>query len=110
MSPPALAPTTELCGEHITADGATDLSTRNGQLRYLMCPSCGLGVSRAEAHRLIVAFEADQRDPLPRSVSITAAEVRESLAEDFRTWVRVRRHKLSACDQRIGGANWRLRS
>jgi hypothetical protein len=73
-----------------------------------MCPTCGLGVSRPEAHRLIVAYERDRRDPLPKSVSISAAEVREVLAEDFRRWVQVRARKLFATDTRLGGPNWRL--
>lgn len=110
MRPPGLSATTELCGEHITADGTTDLTTRNGQLRYLMCRVCGLGVSRPEAHRLVVAYERDRRNPLPRSVSITRAELDELRAEDFRRWANRRHGRLSACDQRVGGPNWRTHS
>lgn len=102
-APPGLAADPLLFGEHITGT-RHDLSTRNGQLRYLVAE---LGVERRQAQALIRAYELDRRDPLPLSASITAAEIRESMAEDFREWATHRVSRLSACDQRIGGPNWR---
>jgi len=61
------------CGEQITAESDSDLSTKNGQLRYLMR---GLGVTRPQAHALIRAYVLDQRDREARKVS----------AELFSTW------------------------
>jgi len=61
MPPPVLADATALCGEHITAAGTTDLATSNGQKAYLMGE---LGLSRAEAARLIKAYRADLERPV----------------------------------------------
>lgn len=73
MRPPTA---TELCGEQITAESDTDLSTRNGQFRYLMRE---LGVSRAEAHALIRAFVRDMERPLVTSAA--------SYSRDFLSWL-----------------------
>ena len=63
-APPGLAPSTTLSGERITAGTAPDLSTRNGQRRYL----CGeLGIDQRQARLLIAAYERDQAAPLPAS-------------------------------------------
>lgn len=60
MAPPVVT-ATELCGEQITAARDTDLSTTNGQKTFLVHE---LGVSRAEAARLIKAYRADLERPL----------------------------------------------
>jgi hypothetical protein len=59
--PPGTAPDSTLSGEQITADGDLDLSTKNGQRRYL-CDR--LGVSQREARLLLAAYEADLERPL----------------------------------------------
>lgn len=59
MSAPPGALATELSGEHITEDRDADLSTRNGQRRYLCAE---LGVSQREARILIAAYERDVAD------------------------------------------------
>lgn len=52
---------TALSGEQITADRDTDLSTRNGQRRYL-CDH--LGIDQRQARLLIAAYEQDVADAL----------------------------------------------
>lgn len=46
-------------GEHITDARDTDLGTRNGQLRHLVA---NLGVTRAQAKRLLMAWLKDCAD------------------------------------------------
>lgn len=58
-APPGLIARTELSGEHITEGRAADLSTRNGQRRYLCAE---LGVGQREARLLIAAYERDVAD------------------------------------------------
>ena len=82
-APPGLAPTSEPCGEHITAETATDVSTRNAQMRYLMAE---LNITRPQAHRLIRAYEADQRDARHR-------DARAFVREEFGPWLRSNYHR-----------------
>ena len=69
MKPPGLAPTTSTVPrvEQISAEGV-DLSTRTKQMRFLVAE---LGVTRRQAHSLIVAYERDQNAPLPKSAQKT---------------------------------------
>lgn len=60
-APPGQWPASEPCGEQITAERDPDLSTKNGQKRYLMCK---LGVTRAQAHLLMAAYERDLERPV----------------------------------------------
>lgn len=53
----------------------TDLSTKRGQLRYLMD---GLGLTRAQANNLIRAHVLDQRDREARKVS----------SQEFGSWLK----------------------
>jgi hypothetical protein len=73
-APPGHAPTSTPFGERITGTGL-DLSTRNGQLRYLVA---GLGVTRRQAQALIRAYALDQRD----------RQARQASAEEFGHWLR----------------------
>jgi len=59
---------------HIERERDTDLSTKRGQLRYLMSE---LGVTRAQANNLIRAYILDQRD----------ADARSAAREEFGAWL-----------------------
>ncbi|MFJ9313764.1 hypothetical protein ACIRN4_06185 [Pimelobacter simplex] len=61
--------------EQISAESDTDLSTRTGQVRYLVR---GLGISRRQAHALLRAYELDQRD----------RQARQASADEFGNWLR----------------------
>lgn len=76
MSPPGTL-TPEPRVEHISAVSDTDLTTRTKQMRFLVAE---LGITRPQAHRLIVAYEADLRDALNR-------DAREASAEEFHGWL-----------------------
>lgn len=79
MSPPGQVDTTEPRVEQISA--ARDrLATRTQQMRFLVAE---LGITRPQAHRLIKAYELDQRDARNR-------EAREFIAEEFGPWLRRR--------------------
>ncbi|MDR7253755.1 hypothetical protein J2X46_002745 [Nocardioides sp. BE266] len=54
-----------------------NLSTRTQQMRFLVAE---LGVTRQQAHRLLVAYEKDLRD----------ADAHEASAEEFGPWLRRR--------------------
>lgn len=73
-APPGTAPTTQPFGELITGT-RLDLSTRNGQLRYLVDE---LGVTRRQAQALIRAYVLDQRD----------ADARQYVREEFGRWLK----------------------
>lgn len=73
--PPGRPPTSEPRVEQISAESDTDLSTRTGQMRYLVR---GLGVTRRQAHALLRAYALDQRD----------RQARHASAEEFGAWLR----------------------
>lgn len=91
---------TEPCGEHITAERETDLTTTNGQKRFLM-EECGL--TRSQAARTLVAWKRDQERPV-----VTAAE---TYTTDFLTWLMKAPsdRKPTVRKWRIGEGNWRTR-
>jgi hypothetical protein len=67
------------------------------------------GLTSTQARRMVVAFVLDERDRLHRmAMAARSREVREVLAEELRQWYAARVRKLTACDQRVGGPNWRL--
>lgn len=62
---------------HTERERDTDLSTKRGQLRFLME---GLGVTRGQANALLRAYILDQRD----------ADARNAAGEEFGSWLRRR--------------------
>lgn len=90
-SPPGHAPTTQPFGELITGT-EPDLSTRNGQLRYLVDE---LGVTRRQAQALIRAYALDQRDVSASAAAHAEAQAtgafrdaHSAAADEFRGWLR----------------------
>ena len=73
MSPPGTTALTEPRVEQISAESDTALSTRTQQMRFLVAE---LGITRPQAHRLLVAYEKDQRD----------SDARSAAREEFRAW------------------------
>lgn len=88
----------EPCGELITAERDTDLSTKNGRLRHLMRE---LGVTRPHAHALLRDYVRDQR----------AADARQLAGEEFGVWVQRRGDIISLRSKpRANAGGWRVTS
>ncbi len=94
-SPPGLVASSKPFGELITGTGF-DLSTRNGQLRYIVHE---LRVDRRQAQALIRAFEADQRDAARKDAADKRAhaealaagafdDVADHVRQTFRAWLK----------------------
>lgn len=80
MSPPGLTQPTEPRVEQISAERDADLSTRTAQMRWLVGQ---LGITRPQAHRLIVAYQHDQHDA-------RMADASRFVREEFGPWLRRR--------------------
>lgn len=79
MSPPGTTPTTEAvsASESERCEGVPDLSTMKARMNYLVDE---LGVTQIQAHKLIRAYELDERD----------RAVRQLVVEEFGPWLRRR--------------------
>lgn len=75
-APPGLAPVAESLPDY-QAGGRTAPTSKRQALRWL---ALELGITGAQAHRLVVAYEKDLRD----------ADAREFIAEEFGPWLRRR--------------------
>jgi hypothetical protein len=77
------------------AGGRTAPTSKRQALRWL---AAELGITGAQAHRLVVAYEKDQRD----------ADAREFIAEEFGPWLRRRGDLLVVRGK--AKREWRVRS
>lgn len=73
-APPGTTLTTEPRVEQISAEREPDLSTRTGQMRYLVAE---LGITRPQAADLLRAYVLDQRD----------RDARRFVREEFGSWL-----------------------
>jgi hypothetical protein len=76
-APPGTLAPTETAAGHNRQVTAPEVTSKRQALRWL---ASELGITGAQAHRLVVAYEKDQRD----------ADAREFIAEEFGPWLRRR--------------------